>query len=470
MTMEKRTMLDDSIGNTSVNTKKNNRICLTPELGRTPFDTSTPPLVIEARARVLNRNFGLLLSGQFISRLGTSVSSIVMVLWIKEVTGSASLMGLMSMLTGIPAILLGIVGGTFADTHSRRKIISYCDLLSGIGLLLLAAMFYLFPDHTTALLCALVVVSVFASVADAFSSPAISAALPDIVPETQITRANSLGQFSIQVAVFLGQVVGGFMFRFLGVLLVSLANGLTYIMAGVSESFIEIPQQLKHSDVTLRQRLAEFWKETSSGLRYLWQMHGLRNAVLASSIIGFLYGPVIVLIPYYVSDLLHLKEEWVGFLAAAYGVGSLVGYLAAGAKEFTGRTRKRMIIGFMLLESCTVLMLGLSSTPILALAIVFVSGLLSGITSVYIVTIVQITTPSETRGRVFGFLATISGSLAPLGMGLGGIVFDWTGQNISAMYAGCGITMTLLIAILSLNKDFNRFIASEVHLETEPTT
>ena len=469
MMSEKKTMFDES-QNTGVNMRTTAYVRLTPELGRAPFDTAVPPLAVEEPARVLNRNFALLLSGQFISRLGTSVTSIVMVLWIKEATGSASLMGLMSMLTGIPSILLGIVGGTFADRYSRRKIIAYCDLLSGIGLLLLAAMFYFFPEHITALLCALVVVSVFASVADAFSSPAISAAIPDIVPSTQIARANSLGQFSMQLAVFVGQAVGGVMFRVLGIFLVSLANGFTYIMAGFGESFMEIPQQMKERSATWRQRLAEFGKDASWGLQYLWGIPGLRNIVLVSSILSFLFGPVIVLIPYYVSDLLRQQDDWVGFLSATYGVGSLVGYLSAGVKEFGGKTRRILIIGFMLLESCTVTALGLTSSPTVALVVVFLSGAFSGTVSVYFVSIIQMTTPSETRGRMFGFLATISGSLAPLGMGLGGMVFDWTGQNISAMYAGCGIAMTLLIAILSLNRDFNRFIASEVHSETEPTT
>ncbi len=443
---------------------------LRPKSHREPFDTSLPPLCEEKKERVLNRDFGLLISGQFISRLGTSVTSIVMILWIKEATGSASLMGLMSMLTGIPSIVLGIVGGTFADRYSRRKIIAYCDLLSGVGLFILAAMFYLFPGHTTLLLGALVAVSVFASVADAFSSPAISAAIPDIVPSTQIARANSLGQFSMQLAVFLGQAIGGVMFRVLGIFLVSLANGFTYIMAGFGESFMEIPQQMKERRATWRQRLAEFGKDASWGLQYLWGIPGLRNIVLVSSILSFLFGPVIVLIPYYVSDLLRQQDDWVGFLSATYGVGSLVGYLSAGVKEFGGKTRRILIIGFMLLESCTVTALGLTSSPTVALVVVFLSGAFSGTVSVYFVSIIQMTTPSETRGRMFGFLATISGSLAPLGMGLGGVVFDWTGQNIMAMYAGCGITMTLLIAILSLNRDFNRFIASEVRTETEPTT
>jgi len=71
----------------------------------------------------------------------------------------------------------------------------------------------------------------------------------------------------------------------------------------------------------------------------------------------------------------------------------------------------------------------------------------------------QITTPSKIRGRVFGTLTTLSGAIAPLGMALGGFMYDFFDKDISVIYsiAGGGIMVTVIL--ISLSSDFRRFIS-----------
>ena len=57
-------------------------------------------------ANVTRRNLGLLLQGQFVTHMGNQIYDIAMLLWIKEVTGSAALMGLALLLTNMPQALL----------------------------------------------------------------------------------------------------------------------------------------------------------------------------------------------------------------------------------------------------------------------------------------------------------------------------------------------------------------------------
>jgi MFS family permease len=385
----------------------------------------------------------------------------VLLLWVKDATGSASLMGLMSMASTIPAVLFGVIGGTFADRHERRKIIAYCDILAGIALLGLAVLFTHFPDNTALLAVGVVLSSLFVAVMDTFSTPAITASVPDIVPRQSTARANSISQLALSLALFLGQGFGGLAYRVFGALAAVAINGIASLYAGLTETLVRIPQRIPVESGGLRLRLASFRKDMVEGFRQVLHMPGLNRMVLASAFLVFFSAPLILLIPYYVEDFLGLTKDAVGYLAATYGIGSLVGSLAAGFITPSGRTRSRLLVTMMILQALGFAVLGLVSIPGIAFLLVFLGGAVGGFVGVSMVTILQLSTPSETRGRLFGVLSTIAGALGPAGMGLGGVVFDWIGQDIPTMYVCSGSIMTLLILLLSTSKDFRDFLAFE---------
>jgi len=420
--------------------------------------------------KLMNINYVLLIQGQFISRVGASLTAMVLLLWVKDATGSASLMGLMSMVSTIPAVLFGVIGGTWADRHERRKIIAYCDILAGVALLGLAVLFTHVPDNTAVLAVGVVLTSLFVAVMDTFSTPAITAAVPDIVPRDSTARANSMSQLALSLALFLGQGFGGLAYRVFGALTAVAINGIASLYAGLTETLVRIPQRIPVEDGGWRPRLASFRKDMVAGFHQVLHIPGLNRMVLASALLAFFSAPLILLIPYYVEDFLGLTKDAVGYLAATYGVGSLIGSLAAGFVTPSGRQRSRLLVTLMVLQAVGFAVLGLIRVPGIAFSLVFLGGGIGGFVGVFMVTILQLSTPSETRGRLFGVLSTIAGALGPAGMGLGGVVFDWIGQDIPTMYLSSGCIMTCLILLLSTSKDFRDFLAYEDKANTRPIT
>jgi MFS family permease len=106
-------------------------------------------------------------------------------------------------------------------------------------------------------------------------------------------------------------------------------------------------------------------------------------------------------------------------------------------------------------------LLGLVGNPFIALIMAFLGGVTGGFVTVNITTILQLTTPNEVRGRVFGLLSTISGSLAPIAMGLAGVVADLVNQNVTLIYLACGAAMTGLSVAVLLNREVRSFLAYE---------
>ena len=418
--------------------------------------------------RLLNRNFFLLWQGQFVSRIGTQVVIIARVFWIKHATGSAAIIGLIQMLANLPAVFLGPIAGTFADRYPRRTIIILSDVLRGLAVLSLAALMFLAPDATNLILLWLLVTAIIIATVSAFFAPAISAAIPDLVPRKRIAGANSLGQMSVQLSVFIGQGLGGTLFRLLGAPLLFAIDGLTYLFSAVSESFITIPQPLPEKSGRWQDQFRAFRRDTVEGFRYIWQRNGLRELLLISALLTFFTVPIIVLLPFYVEDFLGAQADWYGFLLAGYSVGSLVGYLLAGSLRLSGRARSRWMVTFIVLESAGYGLLGLVRDPKVALTLAFLGGATGGFISVNIMTILQLSTPGEIRGRVFGLLGTISSSLSPLAMGLAGVVADLLGQNIPLIYLACGVIMAALSLTLLVNQHVRDFLAYEPEEELLP--
>lgn len=411
--------------------------------------------------RLFNRNFFLLWQGQLVSRIGSQAFAIAMMFWIKHATGSATLMGMIMMVSMLPSVILGPLGGAFADRYSRRSIIIFSDLLNGVVVLALAGMMFIAPDEKSVIIVWLFVASIIVAVVGSFFRPAISASIPDLVPKTKVAAANSLNQFSLQLSTFIGQGIGGTLFRLLGAPVLFLVDGLTYLFSAFSESFITIPQTFREKGEAKNSVFAEFKNDIAEGFRYVWKRTGLRTLLLGASFLNFFLTPIILLLPFYVEDFLKARPDWYGFLLASLGVGAMLGYLAAGVLKLPGTARSMTMIVVLFCQTLGLGLLGLITLPWLSLLVMFLFGVMNGFFNVNIMTVLQISTPSEIRGRVFGLLNTISMGLSPIAMALSGVIADLTNQNIPAIYVTCGVITASLSVALALSKEYRLFLACE---------
>ncbi len=412
--------------------------------------------------KLFNKNFFLLWQGQFVSQLGSQVHYIAMMFWLKHVSGSAGLMGLLMMLSMIPGVVLGPIGGTIADRYSRRRIIIFSDIICGVAVLSLAGLLLYDPDNEAIAIPWLFVVSIVIGIVGGFFRPAISAAIPDLVPREKVASANSLNQSSVQVSSFMGQGFGGVLFRIFGAPLLFLADGITYLFSAFSEYFITIPQVIPEQSTGWKAILRDFINDTKVGFRYVWNNRGMRAVFFTATFLNFLVSPIAVLFPFYIEDHLGVTPDWFGYLLAAVGVGSLIGYAVAGSLKISGRLRSVMLIVFLILLGVVFGALGLSNSPWLSLALTLSMGLLSGVVNISIITVLQLTTPSEIRGRVFGLLGTIIGGLMPLGMGLAGVVMEMLDNNVALIFIVCGAAMALINIGMAFNRHFRVFLACDM--------
>jgi MFS family permease len=412
--------------------------------------------------RLLNRDFLLLWQGQFVSVLGSQVFSVAMIFWIKRQTNSATLLGLGMMSQWVPAILLGPFGGTLADRMSRRRILILADVVRGVAAIALAALVLLAPGRSGTILAGLLVLSAVMGACDAFFRPAISAAIPDLVPAAEVTRANSANRLALDGSSFLGQGAGGVLFRLLGPGILFLVDGLSYFFSALSEALVRLPPPPSSPKTAgWREAGADFWRELKLGLRYLAGRKGLRYLLFLAPLDSFFIITIVVLLPFYVEDFLHVTPDWYGFLVAAFGGGSFLGSIAAGATNIKGQRRTWAYLACAVGMGGTAIAFGLARSPWVAMAWIFAAGVMNGFNSIHAMSLAQLTTPAELRGRVLGLFETLGLSTMPLAAGTAGFVADLLHRNIPLVYLGCGGALLAVALVQAAKREVREFLAHE---------
>ncbi len=421
---------------------------------------SASELVHREPTTLWNRNFGLLLQGQLISSIGKQAFALTCMLWLKELTGSGSLMGMLMTCSLLPAVFLGPAAGVFVDRLDRRKLIAWTDIAGGILVVAVWAALLLSGTNPAVAVAGLFVVATATGLLDAFSQPAIAASLPSIVPKSSLEAANGLNMGSVQTAVFLSQAGAGILYRILGAPLLVLLNGLTYLYAGISELFIAIPP-LRARAHTQDHPWRRFRADFAEGLSFVWGNRGMRTMLLVFTLLNFFVAPILVILPFFVQDHLGLGPQWYGYVMATFGVGTLFGFAVMGTAAPRGVRRAAVMAASILIQSALILVMLLPMPAAVLLGLMALIGFTGGIQGVAIISLLQGAAPSHLQGRVQSLSTTMAMAIMPLGMGLGGILFDLSGQNVVISIAIYG-SLTVLTAVLSLlSRDYLAFLASE---------
>lgn len=410
--------------------------------------------------RLWNRNFTLLWIGQTISHFGNPAFNIGAMFWMMKTTGSASLMGLLATVAMLPGVLLAPFGGAFADRHSRIRIAVISDLIAGLAVVVFALVVWWRPDDKGLVIPLLFTVSLILGVVRAFFAPAVQAALPDLVPEEKLAAANSMNQLGFQASIFSGQALGGILYTFLGAPALFLIDGLSYLFATGCTAAIPRDKPTVVASAEEIHPFRQLLRDTGEGVRYVWSNVGMRDFVLMASLVNFLAAPAFVLFPFFVDLYMKAGAQWYGFIVAGISVGSVVGFVLAGALPLKGAQRGHALLTAMVAYPVFAGLLVFLRSPIPVLLAVGASGIAVGFINVFFITSLQRSTPPELRGRVMGFLGTLGGGLMPLGMALGGIAGDLTDKNVPLIIGVCAVLILLVTVVLGFRRPCREYLAA----------
>jgi len=410
---------------------------------------------------LLNRNFVLLWQGQFVSQLGSQAFTIAMMFWLREATGSATLMGVVMMASTLPMALLSPLGGVVADRFSRRSLIIACDVVDGVAVLSLSLVMLAGAGSTPLLIAWLVGVCVVGGVVRSVFTPAIRAAIPSIVPADRVAAANSANEASTEISTLLGQGVGGVLYRVLGAPVLFFLDGVSYLFSALSEMFIAIPQERLPAPPTMRTAVQAARADLGAGFAYIRSRRGMPGLIVTAAVINFFAMPFFVLLPFFVTDTLGRGADWYGFLLAAFGGAGIAGYALAGALRWTARARGAALSVCLLGMSAFMGGLGFARTPWQALSFIAAAGVFHGFFHVSLMTALQLQTPERLRGRVFGVLHALAMGTSPIAMGLSGVAADALDRNVPLLFVICGAVLFVTAVAAVSSRALRDFLSAD---------
>ena len=267
------------------------------------------------RLLAANRPFRLLWSARAVSFLGDSLSLVALMLHVAETTGQALAVAWLLLAGDFAPALLGPLTGTVADRLDRRRVMIGCELLQGALVVVIALWLPALP--------LLLVLVGLRAVAGQVFQPASRAAVPAVVPERDLERANAAVGVATNGGETLGPLVAALLLPVLevrGVLLVDAASFL------VSAALLGLLPPLARSGDGDRARPASFLADAGAGLRYLRGQPILRVVVGGYVAVVACTGIDDVALVFLATDTFGAGESAAGLLLAAVGVGLLAGY------------------------------------------------------------------------------------------------------------------------------------------------
>jgi len=375
-------------------------------------------------------------TGQQFSLVGSSVLQFALVWWLTQLTGSATVLAMATMMWVIPQVFLGPIVGAYVDRLNRRVVMIVADGLIALVALWLAYLFWTDTMQVWHVYAALLV----RAIGGLFHWSTMQASTSLMVPDEHLTRVAGLNQTMQGALNVIGPPLGALLLAVLpfeGIMLMDVG---TAMLAILPLFFVVIPQPERTATKSEKPSL---WSDVREGLRYVWGWPGLLAILIMATMLNFVVNPAFSLMPLLVTEHFNGDAPQLAWLEASWGVGLVLGGLLLSA---WGGFRRRVYTSLMglIIQGLGIMLVGLSPANALWLAVagMFVAGSMNALVNGPLFAALQAIVPPEMQGRVFTVVASMSAAAFPLSLAVAGPVADAIG--LRPWYVVGGLVCTLM--------------------------
>lgn len=397
------------------------------------------------------KNFSLLITGKFISLLGSNMLQFALSLYVLAVTGSATIFASMLSILIIPRLLLSPIAGVFGDWFDRRRIIIILDLANAIIIGLYAILMIITGSISIALLYLFVVLL---EITEIFFHSSMSAILPSIVSKDELIDANSTNSLVMNIGQLLAPVIASIIYAAFGLKTILIVSSISFLLSALSKFFLNIPATNKMPEkITVK----TFKKDLMEGFQVIKENKFISSIMGIGTIINFSVSPLFAIgVIFIIKEVLKSTDFQFGLFQSIFSLSMIVSPLL-----FSGYIKKtkigKLCFNSFMATALLILLMALVPAPfvlnlfdtnivpfILLLAISFVIGMFATVVNIVTGTLFSQVVPLELMGRtstVFNLLVTV---FIPIGQMLFGYLYDIISPSYVILLNGIIIVFALI--------------------------
>ncbi len=384
------------------------------------------------------RQVSIFLVGQTITTFGSYLVQYAIMWHLTLTTKSGLVLALAAIFGFLPQAIVSIFAGVWADRVNRKMMIIVSDSAIAIATLGLALLMLSGVDDLWLIYLVMAVRSVGAGV----QMPAISALLPQIVPNEKLMQINGINS-SIQSSLgLLAPIAAAAVYANMSIVAIFFIDFVTAVIGLSLLALVSVPTLARALDADK----PSYFTDLKDGISYIFS-HELVRWVMA--IFGIVF--LLIVAPSNLSPLMLVRtfgsEVWMlTVLELSFGIGMVAG-VALMAILAAKLNRIWAIIGTSIIFGLLAIAMGFTTNLILFFSLFFFIGLAVPAFSTSAMTLLQETVEPERQGRVFGFVGIVMSVAMPLGMAALGPLADVVSVELLLIVTGAATVVIALIAI-----------------------
>jgi len=380
-----------------------------------------------------HRDYRQLLIATSISSLGARFQFFAVLWWVYELTDSGVALGLLSLVRFAPVLLFGLFGGVIADRYDRRTTLIVSQILLMMTSSSLAALAW--TDSVT--LLAIYILAATTALIDCVAQPARSALIPALVPRGEMADAMSVNIMVGQTASIAGPALAGFVIAAFGTPVAFTVDAAGFLI--VIGFLLSI-----RTTAAVTRTVGGTWTSALEGLAFL-KRSPILLSVMSVDFFATFFGATTVLLPIVAVERLGMGADGLGLLNSSIAVGALFGSIVVSVLPSFDRPERAVLIAVGVF-GLAIVGLGLSTTLVVALAFLALSGAADAVSMALRHTVRNLVTPDALRGRISAAHSTFASGGPHRGDARAGLMVGAFGPGPALVIGGIGVVATVIVA------------------------
>ncbi len=371
-----------------------------------------------------HRDFTLFILGRVLSAVPQQMVMVAIAYQVYDLTGDAMNLAYIGLASFAPAFGFALFTGYVADLFDRRLVVAVCYAVMMVS----AALFWLWSTSGAQEVWPVFLTLVVMGTGRAFFQPASNALVPNLVPPEMFPNAVAWNTSANKTAQVAGPALGGVLYL--------LGADVVYALAACLLAVSIVVTLLIRTRTERGGREPTSLKTLLAGVAYVFEKKIILGAITLDLFVVIL-GGVTALLPIFAKDILEVGPTGAGLLRSAMAAGAVVSALALTQIAMT-RAVGRILYLTVFIFGAAIVVFGLSQWFWLSMVAMATLGA-SDMVSVYIrMTLLQVATPDDMRGRVGAVNSVFTGASNEIGEFRAGTMAVLMGAVPAVLFGGIG--------------------------------